>query len=579
MLHLHLSNRPDTLALALAALMRTDPLPLLENDYVVGPSTAVSRWLGFRLADELGIATRIAFPFPAAFAWQLIARVLPDVARENPFDRAALQWRLLRLLGASADPAVVRYLRDDDGSKRHQLAARLAELFDRYLVERPDWLALWQAGKRLGLGPDEAWQADLWRGLVDDLPGIPAEHPRARFLAALRNDSDARARLPRRLSLFAVEAMPPLYWEVFVALAEWLDLHVFVLAPSREFWGDIDRLRARLRVEIENPEAAALFEVGHPLLASLGRARRYGAARLAEAAERMGANEHQYFVEPPASLLGALQRDLLDLAAGSAVPRDASLQVHACHGPLREAEVLHDRLLDLFEHLPGLRPADILILTPDIETYAPAIEAVLQHAPAAQRIPCAVADRPLAEAPLWRALRRLCEVAAGELDAESALALLEEPPLRRAFGIDADELPALRDWVAEAGIRWGLDGAARARQGLAAEEAHTWRNGLRRLLLGVALPDAPERLYVDALAVTGIEGSRAELLGRFLDYAEALFALAGKVGAGETAVPSWTRLLAEAFDRCLVPDEADEGEAQRIRQALENLAAHAKAAR
>jgi exodeoxyribonuclease V gamma subunit len=579
MLHLHHSNRSDTLALALATLLRTDPLPLLEMEYVVVPSTALSRWLGFRLADELGIATRLAFPFPASFAWQLIARVLPDVSQANPFDRSAMQWLLMRLLGESRSPAIMRFLDDDNGLKRHQLAGKLAELFDRYLVERPDWLSLWQAGKALGLGEDEAWQADLWSRMVSDLPGIPAEHPRTRFLSSIRTDPAARARLPRRLSLFAVESMPPLYWETFVALAEWIDLHVFVLSPSREFWGDIDRLRARLRVEIETPGAAALYEVGHPLLASLGRSRRHHVVRLADAAERMGANEHHYFAEPPATLLGRLQRDLLELTSSQDVPRDPSLQVHACHGPLREAEVLHDRLLDLFEHLPDLRPADILILTPDIETYAPAIEAVLQHAPAALRIPCAVADRPLAEAPLWRALRRLCEVAAGELDAESVMTLLEEPSVQRAFDINADELPRLRDWVAEAGIRWGLDGAARARQGLPAEEAHTWRNGLSRLLLGVALPDAPERLYDDMLPVIGIEGAHAELLGRFLDYAEALFALAGKVGAGETAVPAWTYLLADAFDRCLVPDEAGEGEAQRIRQALESLAAHAKTAR
>jgi exodeoxyribonuclease V gamma subunit len=579
MLHLHLSNRPDTLAVALAALMRANPLPLLENDYVVAPATAVSRWLGFRLADTLGIATRIAFPFPAAFAWQLFGRVLPDVAQENPFDRTAMHWRLLRLLGESAAPEVVRYLEGDNGLKRHELAGKLAELFDRYLVERPDWLALWQAGKRLNLGPDEAWQADLWRRLVADLSNVATEHPRERFQATLRRDENARARLPRRISLFAVETMPALYWDVFVALAEWIDLHVFVLAPSREFWGDIDRLRERLRMEIENPQAADLFDVGHPLLASLGRSRRHGTARLAEAAERMGAVEHQYFAEPHASLLGTLQRDLLDLTASTEVPGDASLQVHACHGPLREAEVLHDRLLDLFASLPGLRPADLLILTPDIETYAPAIEAVLMHAPSGLRIPCAVADRPLAEAPLWRALRRLCEVAAGDLDAESAMALLEEPPVRHAFELDADQLPSLRDWVGEAGIRWGLDGAARERRGLPAEDAHTWRAGLRRLLLGVALPDMPERLYRDELPVAGIEGTRAELLGRFVDYAEALFGLAQKLGAGETAAGDWIHILGATLDRFIAPSEAEEGEAQRIRNALATLETHAQVAR
>jgi exodeoxyribonuclease V gamma subunit len=580
MLHIHHGNRPDSLAAALTALLRVDPLPLLEPETIVVPSTALARWLGFRLADGLGIATQNACVFPASYVWQLFGRVLPDVAASNPFDRDAMQWRLLRLLGDSRAPEIRHYLDGDDGdgTRQHELAGKLASLFDRYLVERPDWIAAWSVGKRLGLGPDEAWQSGLWRALRADLPGVATEHPRERFLAALRVQPALRARLPRRLSLFCVEAMPALYWEVFAGLAAWLDVHVFVLAPCREYWGDIEKMRARLRMELEQPEVALLYETGHPLLASLGRARQHAVLRLADAAAQTASAEYEYFAAPPATLLGALQQDILELTGRCGVDVDASLQIHDCHGAQREAEVLLDRLLELFEQLPDLRPADILILTPDIEAYGPIIEAVLAHAPRERRIPCTVADRPLAVAPLWRALRQLCVVAAGEFDAESVLSLLDEPALRRTFGIDENELPRLRDWVGEAGIRWGIDGAARARHGLPANDAHTWRAGLQRLLLGVALPDAPERLWQGMLPVTGIEGERAELLGRFVAFAEALFDLAAKLGAGRTA-PEWCRLLDATLEHFLVPDEAEEGQAQRLRETLARLGELADSAR
>ena len=576
MIHLHLSNRPEPLAAALGALLRAQPLPLLESEVVVVPSTAAARWLGFRLADSLGIATQTAFPFAAAYVWQLFGYVLPEVAAANPFDRAALQWRLLRLLGASGAPEIKRYLAGDDGTRAHELATRLAALFERYLVERPDWIAAWSAGRRLGLGPDEAWQAGLWRSLAAELIDLAAEHPRERFFARLRDDPAARARLPRRISLWCVEAMPALYWDVFAGLAEWLELQVFVLAPSREYWGDIDRKREQLRVALEHPERAMLYETGHPLLASLGRARQHAVVRLADTLG--GGEEHAWFVAPPATLLGALQRDLLELEVRGGAVADHSLQVHDCHGALREAEVLHDRLLELFEQLPGLQPSDILILTPDIETYAPLVEAVLTHAEPARRIPCAVADRPLAAAPLWRALRRLCAVAASDLDAESVMALLEEPALRRAFDIEAGDVPLLRDWVTQAGIRWAEDGRARRRRGLPADDAHTWRAGLHRLLLGVALPDAPERLWDGMLPAAGSEGGRAALLGRLVDYAEAVFVLAAKVGSGSTAT-EWAELLAGTLERFLQPDEAEEGQMQRLREALATLAQRAREAR
>lgn len=578
MLHLHLSNRPEALASALATVMRVDPLTLLETEQIVVPSSAAARWLDFRLADGLGIATQTAFPFPAAFVWQLFGRVLPDVAATSPFDRAALQWRLLRLLGASGAPEVRRYLAADDGTRQFELAGRVAALFDRYLVERPDWIAAWSAGRRLGLGPDENWQAALWHALVGELTGVAPEHPRERFLATLRQQPRMRAKLPRRVALWCVEAMPALYWEVFVGLAEWIELHVCVLAPSRAYWGDIDRLRARLQIEIEDPAAAALFETGHPLLASLGRARQPAVVRLADVAAQLSGQEYSYFAAPPATLLGTLQRDILELAPSTAACADHTLQLHACHGAQREAEVLLDCLLDLFERLPGLQPADILILTPDIETYAPIVAAVLTHAPLAHRIPCAIADRAQAAAPLWRAFRRLCTVAAGDFDAEGVMALLGEPALRRAFDLAESDLPRLRDWVREAAIRWGSDGTQRAQRGLPADDAYTWRAGLRRLLLGVALPDAPERLWGDLLPVAGIEGERAALLGRFADFLDALFEFGAKLGAGRAA-PEWSRILAAALERFLAPHEAEEGQVQRLRAALATLAARSDAAR
>ena len=578
MLHLHHANRPETLATALASLLRTDPLPLLESEQVVVPSGAVARWLDFHLAGALGVAVRTAFPFPAAYAWQLFGRILPEVGGESPFDREAMQWRLLRLLGDSRAPEIRHYLSDDDGSRQHALAGRLASLFDRYLVERPDWLAAWRTGQQIGLGADEGWQAALWQALVAELPGVAHAHPRDRFLAALHRDPALRARLPRRISLFCVEAMPALYWSVFVELAAWLELHVFVLSPCREYWGDLERARTRLRLEIEQPEAAMLYETGHPLLASLGRARQHAVVRLAEAATEVPTVEHESFVLPPASLLGRLQRDILDLQSSTGIPPDASLQIHDCHGALREAEVLHDRLLDLFETLPDLQPGDILVLTPDIDATAPALEAVLTHAPLSRRIPCTVADRPLAAAPLWRAVRRLCAVAGGELDAESVMSLLDEPALRRAFGLAESHLPRLRDWVGEAAIRWGIDGTARRARGLPDDgEAFSWRAGLQRLLLGVAMPDSPARLWQGRLPVAGIEGERAERLGSFIDFTDALFELSGKLGAGRTA-GQWCQILRAALDRFFSRTEEEEASFQEVRAALAWIEAHAERA-
>ena len=70
------------------------------------------------------------------------------------------------------------------------------------------------------------------------------------------------------------------------------------------------------------------------------------------------------------------------------------------------------------------------------------------------------------------------------------LGLLETPAIARRFGrLAVAELDSLRRWIGEAGIRWGLDANDRAARGLPAETAHSWKFGLERLFLGLAMPD------------------------------------------------------------------------------------------
>src|SRR5204863_5922993 len=54
---------------------------------------------------------------------------------------------------------------------------------------------------------------------------------------------------------------------------------------------------------------------------------------------------------------------------------DRSVQVHAWRGRARQVEVLRDAILHLLEEDPTLEPRDVIVMCPDIETFAPLIQA------------------------------------------------------------------------------------------------------------------------------------------------------------------------------------------------------------
>lgn len=582
------SNRLEVLADALASTLREAPLAPFSAEVVIVPSAGLGRWLSFALADRLGIAANVRFVYAASYLWSLFARVLPDIESDSPFEPEPLTWRLFDALARDRrGPAFAplrRYLADKPGDtpetrtlRRFDLAARIAAVFDGYLVQRPDWLERWGRGKLLGLGDDEGWQAALWREIAIALRVADKPHPRERFLAALDTDLTARAELPERLHLFALSALPPLYLDTFRRLGAYLPVNAFALNPAGlAYWGDI-----RKRAVAPAPQDEDTSSLGNALLASWGRHAQafFDALVDAPSVER--------FAGPGLrSALAVLQSDVLDLRDRGGPdgetppltlsPDDRSLGFAVCHSATREVEALQDWLLDAFEGDPSLAPGDVVVLVPDLETYASAIGSVFGTAPEARRIPFAIADRGVArESAIARALLLLLSLPQSRLDAESVLALLDTDAAARRFSMSAEEVVSARRWVRESGIRWGRDGAARAALDLPASEEHTWRHGLDRMLLGLALPEEGPALFRGRLPYDQLEGTDARLLGALAGFADAVFALEDALRAPRSP-GEWRALLEDALERFFAPALEEHEELGLLRHALARFAENAR---
>ena len=202
MLRVYHSNRLDVLEALMEFIVERERLDdPFEPEMILVQSTGMAQWLQMTLAQKFSIAANIDFPLPASFIWDMFVRVLPDIPKESAFSKQSMSWKLMTLLPQLLDgddfTLLRHYLTDDtDKRKLFQLSSRAADLFDQYLVYRPDWLTQWEAGRLVeGLGDSQAWQAPLWKALVEYTAelGQPRWH-RAnlyqRFIQSLENASE-----------------------------------------------------------------------------------------------------------------------------------------------------------------------------------------------------------------------------------------------------------------------------------------------------------------------------------------------------------------------------------------------------
>lgn len=539
------------LACHLAKLVKEAPSEPLTAERIVIPHRTMERWLRLEIARELGIAANFDFELPAAFAWSILRGAVPTLSKAQGFSPDTLRWHLFELLpdfARGGDAAEVsQFLADGDERKRFELAEKLAEVFDRCVNFRPDWIREWERSET------PHWQARLWRLLARKVP----EQHWVRALDAFEGelaDGIEPKDWPRRAFVFGVSALSPSYLRLLKQLAGHIELHVFLFNPSAEYWGDL-RTEREIRRLAENADAAEQhFEEGNKLLAAWGRAGRFTFENLIAAEDQAQALPRQPDGE---TRLAAVQADILEVRdAGEAGSSDAaapddSLQIHCCHSPMREAEALHDRLLDLLENHTDIEPADIMILTPNLAQYGPVVAAVFE---AEGRIPVVLSRFRAADSSTARAFFDLLSLPGTRYGVEAVLAPLDAPSLRARFGIHENSLPAIRDWVGRAGIRRGVapDG-----EQAPAMPGNTWKEGLRRLLMGYAAGDtdalalgvAPCSIRGEGGFDIGEEGYAT--LGKFISYCEAAFALRDDVARSRTA-KQWTaslrRILENFFD-------------------------------
>ena len=502
-IHLHRSNSANVLVEELcAALHESRPADPFQPMPIVVGSRGMERWLRHEIATRSDIAAGIAFPFPRqalagagrwllegatdleASFWELTPAQRCGAER---WDRDPLTFQLVALLRRRADEAVFdavsRYLSEGSSSgvdgpvsaRELLFASEVADVLDRLMHDRPEEALGWAAA------PDSApvehrWLAFLLSdlGADSDVCAPPVVH---RDLLALPPRPTGRT-----LCVFGLSTMGPGDRSRLEAIARSMDVHLFALAATV-------------------CSSEALEASDNPLLTSLGAPGRDLQAWLDETGhvELASLMVDPLDSEDPA-LLARLQAWVL--RAGSTLEggwsADPSVAFHSAWGALRQCEILRDELLARFAADPTLEPRDVVVMTPDIETYAPLVAAVFARTGAAEggqdrrlpRIPVSIADLGLRRTnPVAEVLLELLELAGDRLSASWLLDFLSLEPVRARWSLDDDDIADLRLLVRESGLRWGFDAADRARVGQPALDQNTVRFALERLALGVLMPD------------------------------------------------------------------------------------------
>jgi len=626
------SNRVEKLRDALIDRMVSQPLAdPLAQEYVLVDNRVLGEWVNLQLAQQQGIAANIRYLQAHELFWWLARRLVSaQIPKQTPLSKEEMTWKLYGLLGESmvlndAPMEPVRhYLQGEDGRelKRYQLAASVADLFDQYLIYRPDWIENWAANKAASPGKhhpqqelwrsSEQWQRLLWKKLTDKEVAIPGFQHRASIEKSLKKILDSgpvSTLFPlQRLFVFGMTSMPPHLLELLMLLGKYCEVILLVLNPCQHDWFSIRREKDLAKFLVRNmPQVKSLdeqhYEIGNPLLASQGTQVKEFIASMYSRMDQYAMEDVDAFEAPGTeSLLTCIQQEILDLeyqgltavmASQESIPlkrplpvreRDPqvipSVHIHNCHSVMREVEVLQDQLRRIMAENPDIQPRDIVVMMPQVAPYAPCIHAVFNSVASVQRLPYHITDRSrVDESPLLSSLLMLLQLPQSRFPLSEVLSLLEVPAVQRRFGFDAEGYECIKQWLVEAGVRWGLDKTHRQQLGMPPYSEFSWEFALDRLLAGYAMQventEATETLlHLDNSGelqpLDSIEGLNADYFDSFLSYWQCLMKWRSELDHSASA-GEWAVRLHQLVEEFYLPEEEETRALNAVHQQISLL--------
>ncbi|MCK4987520.1 MAG: exodeoxyribonuclease V subunit gamma, partial [Desulfobacterales bacterium] len=369
----------------------------------------------------------------------------------------------------------------------------MADIYDQYQVFRPEMIFRWEQGDQSAkeAHPEDKWQAQLWRQLVKGQENRHRASLQRDLIKKLKTDPSQFTNLPERIFIFGISYLPLFHMEAFVALSQRVEMNLFLLNPCREYWGDIVSEKQMQRIRRKYPRSANStaelhLEEGNRLLASMGTHGKDFFTVISGFDFEM----HEIYRDPECTdMLSCIQSDILNLRERKAAQSsgedqsvqltlpaavlslddsDTSIQIHSCHSPMREIEVLRDNLLAMFEEDPHLLPKDIVVMAPDIEVYAPYIQAVFAtQTDERHRIPFSIADqRARGQGRLIDGFFSFLDLKGSRFSAARVMRLLESPGVKEKFGLNRTGIEIIERWIRDTRIRWGIDSVHRQKMGL-----------------------------------------------------------------------------------------------------------------
>jgi len=527
---------------------------LFSKTWIVIPNHSAKQWLQKSLARDRGVCSQIEFILPLSFHWQVLKNVKQTQFDFNLFSSDVLSWKIYHFI---SNKSKYQFLQQDNALSNFNLAQRIAQTFLKYNEERPETIAAWDEGI-FQLAKEHKWQADMWLDLLDDLNELSPVQLLNKF-----NPQRDFTESPDAIILFATEQLTVLQTSTLYKLSKLHDIHLMLSNPCPDFyWYDLQELKVQQRKELFDQED--IIDIGHPLLASLGRNKM---ALFDAFIEDCETQQDDFELQAQAqTLLQSVKSDILNLnEQPEPFKTDASIEIFACHNRFREVEIIKDSIMHQLQSDASLKPEEIIVVASDINVYVDAIRATFEYDSNnnnSHYIPFHIDRVRLVDHQYVINFIHLLQSFSREMSANNIYDLLSHSLVLQKFNLTDEDLPRIKNWIINSNIRKFYSASHKQQLGYPKKAGNTWQFGENRWISGYLAGDSLDTPYLSSF---GDFSGQEQLFSQLFSFLQVWFKYY-KLLQNEYSPQQWYSLIQELCKSFLYNDKQEDLEATILKQ-------------
>ncbi len=525
---LKVSNSLNVLVRRLCDEISDEQFGVFQPVYIVTQTDGMNNWLNYEIANHLGIAANIKFIKPNELVQKMYysAALISEIATT----RETITWHIFRVLGQRAFidnfPAIAAYYiaeNLDEAVKRIALAQKIADLFDQYIVYRPEMIRNWN---NENFNQEEDWQYFLWNAIKPFIGKNKIEL--VDELSEAINNPDFKNRIKKRFPavyFFGISIITSYHLHALTVISDAINISFLMVNPAPGSYWFEDRNEKYLAF-LQAKNKTILPVEGNSLLLNWGKLIQNTFLLLFKNDDIINVyDELEVDVPKGNSLLKQLQLQIMENNVTESktftqeMILDNSIHINSCFTILREVESLYNFIIhQLHFKKEQILPAEMLVMTTDINLYTPYIRAVFDAAPT--KFYYNIADQSMAsDDGISAVLNELLQLREKTFTSERIARLLDFSMIRNNFKVFDIEL--IRHVIASANIRFGIDNEIDDETFLV-----SWEYGLKRIMYGIAIADESiyeaEPDHQKFFPVNLVEGATREQVISFVHFVKGL---------------------------------------------------------